>query len=246
MHKRLGGFPQKYQKSGNLHGLCLRMTIQKNFSWFMMPISVIYQFSKQTIEIQHASLVIRKGPSFNCCPNTSNGIRFSFLRNYAYKHNAPSLFFILLLNINYLHICKHSRALMYSRWFVSLSGTFFSKAIFVPSISTYNKVTSGTSVIPSDISSKDLSWQFSLQRLWERIVHGIGTFIWLSECLYLFIIIIIVLHIWLPLPLINARKWWPKRLVFHKIVNKPHYAKSASLNWLLYCLLFFSLCIIGI
>nr|TKR98834.1 hypothetical protein D5086_0000199180 [Populus alba] len=55
------------------------------------------------------------------------------------------------------------------------SGTFFSKAIFVPSISTYNKVTSGTSVIPSDISSKDLSWQFSLQRLWERIVHGIDT-----------------------------------------------------------------------
>ncbi|KAB5519402.1 hypothetical protein DKX38_023721 [Salix brachista] len=55
------------------------------------------------------------------------------------------------------------------------SGTFFSKAIFVPSISTYNKVTSGTSVIPSDISSKDLSWQFGLQRLWERIVHGIDT-----------------------------------------------------------------------
>ncbi|KAF9664638.1 hypothetical protein SADUNF_Sadunf16G0039100 [Salix dunnii] len=55
------------------------------------------------------------------------------------------------------------------------SGTRFSKAIFVPSISTYSKVTSGTSVIPSDISSKDLSWQFSLQRLWERIVHGIDT-----------------------------------------------------------------------
>ncbi|KAJ6756436.1 FOLYLPOLYGLUTAMATE SYNTHASE-RELATED [Salix purpurea] len=55
------------------------------------------------------------------------------------------------------------------------SGTFFSKAIFVPSISTYNKVTSGTSVISSDISSKDLSWQFGLQRLWERIVHGIDT-----------------------------------------------------------------------
>ncbi|CAK7342692.1 unnamed protein product [Dovyalis caffra] len=55
------------------------------------------------------------------------------------------------------------------------SGTFFSKAIFVPSISTYNKVTSGTSVIPSDISNKDLSWQFSLQRHWEKIVHGIDT-----------------------------------------------------------------------
>ncbi|KAJ6747548.1 FOLYLPOLYGLUTAMATE SYNTHASE-RELATED [Salix koriyanagi] len=54
------------------------------------------------------------------------------------------------------------------------SGTCFSKVIFVPSISTYNKVTSGTSVVPSDISSKDLSWQFSLQRLWEKIAHGIA------------------------------------------------------------------------
>ncbi|KAJ9184910.1 hypothetical protein P3X46_004595 [Hevea brasiliensis] len=53
------------------------------------------------------------------------------------------------------------------------SGIYFSKAIFVPCISTYNKVTSGTSAIPSGISSQDLSWQFSLQRLWEKIIHGI-------------------------------------------------------------------------
>ncbi|TXG70290.1 hypothetical protein EZV62_005225 [Acer yangbiense] len=52
------------------------------------------------------------------------------------------------------------------------SGTHFSKALFVPSISTYNKVTSRSSAIPLDISGKDLSWQFSLQRLWERIIHG--------------------------------------------------------------------------
>ncbi|KAF2308121.1 hypothetical protein GH714_035490 [Hevea brasiliensis] len=52
-------------------------------------------------------------------------------------------------------------------------GIYFSKAIFVPCISTYNKVTSGTSAIPSGISSQDLSWQFSLQRLWEKIIHGI-------------------------------------------------------------------------
>ncbi|XP_021664822.2 folylpolyglutamate synthase isoform X2 [Hevea brasiliensis] len=53
------------------------------------------------------------------------------------------------------------------------SGTYFSKAIFVPSMSTYNKVTSGNSAIPSGISNRDLSWQFSLQRLWEKIIHGI-------------------------------------------------------------------------
>eukprot|EP00257_Ricinus_communis_P027638 XP_025015052.1 folylpolyglutamate synthase [Ricinus communis] len=54
------------------------------------------------------------------------------------------------------------------------SGTYFSKAIFVPSMSTYNKVTSGASAIPSDTSpTRDLSWQFSLQKLWQKIIHGI-------------------------------------------------------------------------
>ncbi|KZV14589.1 folylpolyglutamate synthase [Dorcoceras hygrometricum] len=52
------------------------------------------------------------------------------------------------------------------------SGTYFSKAIFVPSISTYGKVISGSSVTPIDISSKDLAWQFSLQSVWEKIIHG--------------------------------------------------------------------------
>ncbi|XP_057982665.1 folylpolyglutamate synthase isoform X1 [Malania oleifera] len=52
------------------------------------------------------------------------------------------------------------------------SGTHFSKALFVPSMSTYKKVTSGASVIPLDIRSRDLSWQFNLQRIWERIIHG--------------------------------------------------------------------------
>ncbi|KAF5473234.1 hypothetical protein F2P56_009860 [Juglans regia] len=58
------------------------------------------------------------------------------------------------------------------------SGTHFTKALFVPSMSTYNKVTYGASVIPSDISGRDLSWQFNLQRLWEKIIHGkdVGTF----------------------------------------------------------------------
>ncbi|KAM6568216.1 hypothetical protein CsatB_016201 [Cannabis sativa] len=52
------------------------------------------------------------------------------------------------------------------------SGTYFSKALFVPSMSAYNKVTSGASAIPTDISKKDLSWQFNLQRIWEKIVQG--------------------------------------------------------------------------
>ncbi|PQP91949.1 hypothetical protein Pyn_34084 [Prunus yedoensis var. nudiflora] len=51
------------------------------------------------------------------------------------------------------------------------SGTHFSKALFVPSMSTYNKVTSAASVIPADNCSRDLSWQFNLQRLWEKMIH---------------------------------------------------------------------------
>ncbi|KAJ0742824.1 putative tetrahydrofolate synthase [Helianthus annuus] len=53
----------------------------------------------------------------------------------------------------------------------SSSGSSFSKAIFVPSISTYSKVTSGNSDIPINTPSKDLAWQFNLQRVWERIIH---------------------------------------------------------------------------
>ncbi|XWS43094.1 hypothetical protein CRYUN_Cryun16bG0072300 [Craigia yunnanensis] len=57
----------------------------------------------------------------------------------------------------------------------SSSGTHFSKALFVPNMSTYNKVTSGTSIIASDSSRRELSWQFSLQRIWEKVVHGADT-----------------------------------------------------------------------
>ncbi|KAM0027443.1 putative tetrahydrofolate synthase [Helianthus debilis subsp. tardiflorus] len=53
----------------------------------------------------------------------------------------------------------------------SSSGSDFSKAIFVPSISTYSKVTSGNSDIPINTPSKDLAWQLNLQRVWERIIH---------------------------------------------------------------------------
>lgn len=52
------------------------------------------------------------------------------------------------------------------------SGTHFSKALFVPSMSAYNKVTSGASVIPSGIPTKDLSWQLGLERLWQKIANN--------------------------------------------------------------------------
>ncbi|XP_027367592.1 folylpolyglutamate synthase isoform X2 [Abrus precatorius] len=52
------------------------------------------------------------------------------------------------------------------------SGIHFSRALFVPSMSKYTKVTSGASVISSDLHGIDLSWQFNLQRIWEKITHG--------------------------------------------------------------------------
>ncbi|KAK1366064.1 Folylpolyglutamate synthase [Heracleum sosnowskyi] len=52
------------------------------------------------------------------------------------------------------------------------SGSHFSKAIFIPNLSIYNKVTSGASIIPMDIRARDLSWQLHLQRMWEKIVNG--------------------------------------------------------------------------
>ncbi|XP_022983744.1 folylpolyglutamate synthase isoform X2 [Cucurbita maxima] len=52
------------------------------------------------------------------------------------------------------------------------SGVHFSKALFVPTMSTYSKVSSSNSVTSSDIINKDLSWQFNLQKLWEKIMHG--------------------------------------------------------------------------
>ncbi|KAK7339851.1 hypothetical protein VNO77_20537 [Canavalia gladiata] len=52
------------------------------------------------------------------------------------------------------------------------SGIHFSRALFVPSMSKYTKVTSGASIISSDLHGIDLSWQFNLQRIWEKIMHG--------------------------------------------------------------------------
>ncbi|PRQ44926.1 putative tetrahydrofolate synthase [Rosa chinensis] len=52
------------------------------------------------------------------------------------------------------------------------SGSHFSKALFVPGMSTHNKVTSAASAIPADSFSRDLAWQFDLQRLWEKLMHG--------------------------------------------------------------------------
>ncbi|KAG5063733.1 hypothetical protein JHK85_004916 [Glycine max] len=52
------------------------------------------------------------------------------------------------------------------------SGIYFSRALFVPNMSKYSKVTSGASVISSDLNGIDLSWQFNLQRIWEKITHG--------------------------------------------------------------------------
>lgn len=52
------------------------------------------------------------------------------------------------------------------------SGVHFTGALFVPSISTYNKVVSGSSITSLSMPSRNLSWQFNLQRIWEKTING--------------------------------------------------------------------------
>ncbi|KAF8402983.1 hypothetical protein HHK36_011077 [Tetracentron sinense] len=49
-------------------------------------------------------------------------------------------------------------------------GIHFQKALFVPNISVYNKV--GSHALPTTDPQVDLSWQLTLQRVWEDLIHG--------------------------------------------------------------------------
>ncbi|KAA8539676.1 hypothetical protein F0562_026368 [Nyssa sinensis] len=49
-------------------------------------------------------------------------------------------------------------------------GVHFKKALFVPNISVYYKV--GSSALPPTDSQVDLSWQLTLQRVWENLING--------------------------------------------------------------------------
>ncbi|KAL2923443.1 Folylpolyglutamate synthase [Bienertia sinuspersici] len=51
------------------------------------------------------------------------------------------------------------------------SGVHFSGALFVPSISSYNKVVSGSSFSSLNKPSPNLSWQYNLQRIWENTIN---------------------------------------------------------------------------
>ncbi|CAI9774862.1 unnamed protein product [Fraxinus pennsylvanica] len=52
----------------------------------------------------------------------------------------------------------------------SSHGVHFKNALFVPNTSVYYKV--GTGASPPTNSEVDVSWQLTLQRLWEGLVHG--------------------------------------------------------------------------
>ncbi|XP_020202273.1 folylpolyglutamate synthase isoform X1 [Cajanus cajan] len=49
-------------------------------------------------------------------------------------------------------------------------GVYFKKALFVPSLSVFNKV--GPQAYTLTDSKVDLSWQFNLQRVWENLMQG--------------------------------------------------------------------------
>nr|XP_004503184.3 folylpolyglutamate synthase-like isoform X2 [Cicer arietinum] len=49
-------------------------------------------------------------------------------------------------------------------------GVYFKKALFVPGLSVYHKI--GSHALSPTDSNIDLSWQFTLQRVWENIMQG--------------------------------------------------------------------------
>ncbi|XP_074576546.1 folylpolyglutamate synthase-like [Curcuma longa] len=51
-------------------------------------------------------------------------------------------------------------------------GVKFHKAIFVPNQSVYNKVSSDAAAPPADAHQSDLSWQLTLQRVWQNVVRS--------------------------------------------------------------------------
>jgi hypothetical protein len=67
-----------------------------------------------------------------------------------------------------------------SRWngcihcYLILSGVYFDLALFVPNQSQYNKLGSNTSA-PAEPEQIDLSWQLSLQTVWEKLLQDKGS-----------------------------------------------------------------------
>ncbi|KAG6535221.1 hypothetical protein ZIOFF_000186 [Zingiber officinale] len=51
-------------------------------------------------------------------------------------------------------------------------GVKFHKALFVPNQSVYNKVSFDAAAPPADAHQSDLSWQLTLQRVWENLVRS--------------------------------------------------------------------------
>ncbi|XVF83757.1 hypothetical protein PTKIN_Ptkin16aG0518000 [Pterospermum kingtungense] len=52
----------------------------------------------------------------------------------------------------------------------SSHGVYFKKALFVPNVSVYHKV--GSHGLPTTDHQVDLSWQYTLQRVWENLTQG--------------------------------------------------------------------------
>ncbi|KAF0912257.1 hypothetical protein E2562_013941 [Oryza meyeriana var. granulata] len=58
-----------------------------------------------------------------------------------------------------------------SRSFRGMDGVHFDMALFVLNQSQYNKLGTNSSA-PAEPEQINLSWQLSLQRVWEKLLHG--------------------------------------------------------------------------
>ncbi|XP_059628076.1 folylpolyglutamate synthase isoform X2 [Cornus florida] len=118
------------------------------------------------------SLAIKEGNqqqhSLNSQPNdntrTSNELAQSFHHETSRKDSKQILLF------NCMSVRDPQMLLPCLMNACASHGVHFKKALFVPNISVYNKV--GSSVLPPTDAQVDLSWQLTLQRVWENLIHG--------------------------------------------------------------------------
>ena len=86
---------------------------------------------------------------------------------------AKLLVYLLLSSLSSANFSS-SRLNGCTRFCLILSGVHFDMALFVPNQSQYNKLGSNTSA-PAEPEQIDLSWQLSLQTVWEKLLQDKGS-----------------------------------------------------------------------
>ncbi|RWR86143.1 Folylpolyglutamate synthetase [Cinnamomum micranthum f. kanehirae] len=116
---------------------------------------------------------IQQHDSFKQLPHDSQSTTHGLIQSRTNEGKVPDFSFknisqILLFNC--MPVRDPQRLLPPLRNACARHGVHFQKALFVPNQSLFNKV--GSHTTPSTGPPVDLSWQFTLQRVWESLVHS--------------------------------------------------------------------------